>query len=53
MLSQFWSQGKLCCKPIKTVRSDALVCAIGSLFAIPFLFIGLHLCSTNITLAWV
>ncbi|VIO97963.1 Uncharacterized protein BM_BM11550 [Brugia malayi] len=53
MLSQLWSQGKLCCKPIKTVRSDALVCAIGSLFAIPFLFMGLHFCATNITLAWI
>uniref|UniRef100_A0A915PBV9 Major facilitator superfamily (MFS) profile domain-containing protein n=1 Tax=Setaria digitata TaxID=48799 RepID=A0A915PBV9_9BILA len=52
-LSEFWSHGKWCCKPLKTVRSDALVCAVGSLLAIPFLFVGLHLCATNISLAWV
>ncbi|CAG9540753.1 unnamed protein product [Cercopithifilaria johnstoni] len=53
MLSQFWSHGKWCCKPIRTIRSNALVCAIGSVLAVPFLFMGLHLCTTNISLAWV
>uniref|UniRef100_A0A0R3S5H0 MFS domain-containing protein n=1 Tax=Elaeophora elaphi TaxID=1147741 RepID=A0A0R3S5H0_9BILA len=53
MLSQLWSHGKWCCKPIRTVRSNALVCAIGSMLAVPFLFVGLHLCTTNISLAWV
>ncbi|KAL3984566.1 Major Facilitator Superfamily protein [Acanthocheilonema viteae] len=53
VLSQFWSHGKWCCKPIRTVRSNALVCAIGSMLAVPFLFMGLHLCTINISLAWV
>ncbi|VDN01845.1 unnamed protein product [Thelazia callipaeda] len=52
-LAQLWSQGKWCCKPIQSVRSNALICAFGSLFAVPCLFASLHLTSTDIGLAWV
>ncbi|MCP9262600.1 Protein spinster [Dirofilaria immitis] len=51
ILSQLWSHGKWCCKAFKTNRANALVCAMGSIFAVPFLFFGLN--TTDINQAWI
>lgn len=53
LIAEFWNQGKWCCKPIKSPRGNALVCAIGCLFAVPFLVFGMQLIRIDILAAWI
>ncbi|VDM48684.1 unnamed protein product [Toxocara canis] len=53
MWAQMWSGGKCCFGVMRTDRANALVCAIGSFVAAPFLFFGLLLMDGNMAVAWV
>ncbi|VDM41846.1 unnamed protein product [Toxocara canis] len=52
-LAQVWSQGKCCCRRLKSARANPLVCALGSALGVPFLFLALHLIQTNMDVAWI
>ncbi|VDK83891.1 unnamed protein product [Onchocerca ochengi] len=52
-LSQLLLHGKWCCKPFKTNRANPLVCAFGSIFATPFLFMALKVTNFNFTMIFV
>ena len=53
IISSMWKEGKFCCAPIKTVRADPLISAIGSFCAVPFMFGGFYLLGVNVPLAWI
>uniref|UniRef100_A0A0N5AEF6 MFS domain-containing protein n=1 Tax=Syphacia muris TaxID=451379 RepID=A0A0N5AEF6_9BILA len=52
-VAELWHTGKWCCRPFKTARSNAFVCAIGCLFAVPFLILGMRLARPLLPVAWV
>uniref|UniRef100_A0A8R1TWL4 MFS domain-containing protein n=1 Tax=Onchocerca volvulus TaxID=6282 RepID=A0A8R1TWL4_ONCVO len=52
-LSQLLLHGKWCCKPFKTNRANPLVCAFGSIFATPFLFMALKVTNFNFTMVYI
>uniref|UniRef100_F1L4Q1 Protein spinster 1 n=2 Tax=Ascaris TaxID=6251 RepID=F1L4Q1_ASCSU len=52
-LAQIWSNGKCCCRSIKSARANPLVCALGSAIGVPFLFFALHLIQTVMNISWV
>ncbi|TKR89102.1 hypothetical protein L596_013253 [Steinernema carpocapsae] len=51
--AEWWKRGKFCFRKIQTYRADALVCGIGSLLAIPFLFSGFYMVKQIPALSWV
>lgn len=48
-----WAQGSWCFKPIKSPRSNALVCAVGCVIAVPFVLAGMQLLQVSVLAAWV
>uniref|UniRef100_A0A914WD37 Major facilitator superfamily (MFS) profile domain-containing protein n=1 Tax=Plectus sambesii TaxID=2011161 RepID=A0A914WD37_9BILA len=53
MTAQLWRDGKGCMTRFKNPRADPYICAIGSLAAVPLLFIALQFIPTAIGLGWV
>ncbi|KAI6199377.1 Protein spinster-like protein 1 [Aphelenchoides besseyi] len=51
--SNFWKSGRMCFKNHPCARADALVSAIGSAIAVPFLCLGLHLVTVSTVAAWI
>ncbi|VDO72449.1 unnamed protein product [Onchocerca flexuosa] len=51
MLSQIWRSGFG--NISKNIHADLHVCALGSLFAVPFLYFGLILSSKSMILCWI
>ncbi|ETN72845.1 hypothetical protein NECAME_13719 [Necator americanus] len=39
-------------KWVQTIRSDAIICGVGSLIGVPALFLSLYFIPINITVAW-
>jgi len=52
-ISSIWKEGRFCCKPWKTMRADALISAIGSFCAVPFMFAGFYLIHVKVLVAWI
>lgn len=51
--SNMMSKGTLCCKFIKTERSDPIVCAIGALIGVPGVFFVIQTIPTNQVVSYV
>ncbi|KAK0413077.1 hypothetical protein QR680_006585 [Steinernema hermaphroditum] len=51
--AEWWKRGKYFFSGIQTFRADALVCGIGSICAMPFLFSGFYMVKLEPGLSWV
>lgn len=51
LISMWWKNGYYCFR--KSDKADALVCTIGSILAVPFLFLIFQLLSTQLIITWI
>ncbi|KAE9549352.1 hypothetical protein FO519_007427 [Halicephalobus sp. NKZ332] len=52
-VAQLLKEGRNYCHPFKTDRADALICGCGSIIAIPFMIIGLHIITDSPVFGWI